>query len=246
VEQPPAATRTLRVLIVSSDSAQAAALTEVVKNCGGSAESAEDLRSTTFWLGVEEFQAMLYLDSTPSTLNPEALKRLQRDHPSLHVLVLTRNVSSPVAILAAQAGAKVVPAAPGDYARLYPELAAIQTEAESRPKVEAPRRTTVHPIQLPTLQPGNQTHPRAGVDMVMDVPVTINAVLGHRNLLISELLGLGPGSVVELNKRAGEPIDLYVNDRLIANGEVVVVNDTYGILITGVLDEKQRINALGQ
>jgi len=83
-----------------------------------------------------------------------------------------------------------------------------------------------------------------GVDslgFVMDVPVAVTVELGRRNVKIADVLRLGPGSVLELDKANGEPLDLYVNDRLIARGEAVIVGERYGIRLTEVvIDEETR------
>ena len=68
--------------------------------------------------------------------------------------------------------------------------------------------------------------------------------LGRGKMLIGELLQLGQGSVVELTKLAGEPMDIFVNDRLIARGEVVVVNEKFGVRLTDVVSTAERINKL--
>ncbi len=109
---------------------------------------------------------------------------------------------------------------------------------------KTPSKTTVHPVELPELQPGGGGGEPSNLDMILDVPVSVNAVLGTTTMVISDLLSIGPGSIVELNKRAGEPVDILVNDKLIAVGEVVVVNDTFGVRITEVIDAKQRVQAL--
>ncbi len=70
---------------------------------------------------------------------------------------------------------------------------------------------------------------------VMDVPVEVTVELGRRRVRIGEVLRLGPGSVLELSKSNGEPLDIYVNDRLIARGEAVVVGERYGVRLTEVL-----------
>jgi flagellar motor switch protein FliN/FliY len=77
-----------------------------------------------------------------------------------------------------------------------------------------------------------------GIDslgFVMDVPVEVTVELGRRRVRIGEVLRLGPGSVLELSKSNGEPLDIYVNDRLIARGEAVVVGERYGVRLTEVL-----------
>ncbi|MFO7180063.1 MAG: flagellar motor switch protein FliN [Pseudomonadota bacterium] len=85
--------------------------------------------------------------------------------------------------------------------------------------------------------PSRNDSPR-GIDalsFVMDVPVEITVELGRKSLKIADVLRLGPGSVVELGKDNGEPLDLYVNNRLVARGEAVVVGERYGIRLTEVL-----------
>lgn len=74
----------------------------------------------------------------------------------------------------------------------------------------------------------------APMDLLMDIPLKVTVELGRRKMTISEVLALGPGSVVELSKTAGEPLDIYVNDRLVARGEAVMVGDRYGVRITEV------------
>lgn len=77
-----------------------------------------------------------------------------------------------------------------------------------------------------------------GIDalgFVMDVPVEVTVELGRRRVRIGEVLRLGPGSVLELSKSNGEPLDIYINDRLIARGEAVVVGERYGVRLTEVL-----------
>lgn len=82
------------------------------------------------------------------------------------------------------------------------------------------------------------------IDMVMDIPVQLSVELGRTKLTIKNILQLGQGSVVELDGLAGEPMDIYVNGYLIAQGEVVVVEDKYGIRITDIITPSDRINRL--
>lgn len=70
---------------------------------------------------------------------------------------------------------------------------------------------------------------------IYDIPVQVSAVLGRSNMQVSQLLKLGRGAVVELDRRVGEPIDVYVNNRLVARGEVVVVEDKLGITMTEIV-----------
>ena len=92
------------------------------------------------------------------------------------------------------------------------------------------------PSHPPSIEP--PVAMRGGVDslgFVMDVPVQLTVEIGRKAMKIAEILRLGPGSVLELSKANGEPLDIYVNDRLVAHGEAVVVGERYGVRLTEVL-----------
>lgn len=82
------------------------------------------------------------------------------------------------------------------------------------------------------------------LDTILDIPVTIAMEVGRSNISIRNLLQLNQGSVVELDRVAGEPLDVLVNGTLIAHGEVVVVNDKFGIRLTDVISQLERIKKL--
>ncbi len=94
----------------------------------------------------------------------------------------------------------------------------------------------------PTAQQGDEQARR--LDLLLDVPLDVSVELGRTRLTIQDLLALSPGSVVELDKVAGEPLDILVNDRLVARGEAVVVNDKFGIRITDIVSPQERIARL--
>jgi len=93
-------------------------------------------------------------------------------------------------------------------------------------------------------QTGGNGEPR-NINMLMDVELLVMAELGRKTMVVKDILKLGKGSVVELNKAAGEPLDLYVNGTKLAEGEVVVVEDHFGIRITQLATPKDRIKSLG-
>jgi flagellar motor switch protein FliN/FliY len=82
------------------------------------------------------------------------------------------------------------------------------------------------------------------IDMLLDVSLPISIELGRTALKIEDILNLGPGSVVELDKLAGEPVDILVNDRLLAKGEVVVIDENFGVRITAMVSPQDRIRSL--
>ncbi|OXY83246.1 flagellar motor switch protein FliN [Oceanimonas doudoroffii] len=85
---------------------------------------------------------------------------------------------------------------------------------------------------------------RRKLDTILDIPVTISMEVGRSQISIRNLLQLNQGSVVELDRLAGEPLDVMVNGTLIAHGEVVVVNDKFGIRLTDVISQTERIKKL--
>ena len=90
------------------------------------------------------------------------------------------------------------------------------------------------------LNPGT----KRDLDFILDIPLEVSAELGRTKLLINELLQLGQGSVVELNKLAGEPLEIFVNGKLVARGEAVVINEKFGIRLTDIISPIERVKQL--
>lgn len=82
------------------------------------------------------------------------------------------------------------------------------------------------------------------IERILDIPVTVSVEVGRVRMLINDLLQLGHGSVIELDKSAGEPMEVLVNDRLVAKGEVVAINDKFGIRLTDIVSPVERIKQL--
>lgn len=93
-------------------------------------------------------------------------------------------------------------------------------------------------------QPHDQKLKRE-LDFILDIPLDVSAELGRTRLLINELLQLGQGSVVELNKLAGEPLEVFVNGKLVARGEAVVINEKFGVRLTDIISPIERVKQLG-
>lgn len=121
----------------------------------------------------------------------------------------------------------------GDGGDLDDEWAAAMSEQE------------VKPVQLDQLgSVPSVAGLSSDMELIMDIPVTLSMELGNTEIAIRNLLQLTQGSVVELDRFAGEPLDVLVNGTLIAHGEVVVVNDKYGIRLTDVVSPSERIKRL--
>lgn len=83
------------------------------------------------------------------------------------------------------------------------------------------------------------------LDFLLDVYLQVSVEVGRTRMTIQDLLQLGQGSVIELTKLAGEPLDVYINDRLVARGEAVIVNEKFGVRITDIISQQERIEGLG-
>lgn len=82
------------------------------------------------------------------------------------------------------------------------------------------------------------------LEILFDLELPVSVELAHKNVLISDILQLGEGSILEFDKMAGEPVDLLVNNKKIAEGEVVVIDDRFGIRVTNLLDPSERVKGL--
>ncbi|MBL8668940.1 MAG: flagellar motor switch protein FliN [Rhodospirillales bacterium] len=112
----------------------------------------------------------------------------------------------------------------------------LQLQALKHQAAGAPGR-----IAAPTEEPAEPPRTAQDLEAVYDIPVQVSAVLGRATLEISQLLKLGRGAVVELDRRVGEAIDIYVNNRLVARGEVVVVEERLGVTMTEIVKGSGRV-----
>ncbi len=87
-------------------------------------------------------------------------------------------------------------------------------------------------------------HGERELDFILDIPLELSVELGKTKMLVNDLLQLGQGSIIELNKLAGEPLEVYINRKLIARGEVVVVNEKFGVRLTDVITPIDRVKSL--
>ena len=110
---------------------------------------------------------------------------------------------------------------------------------------EADSSVTVQPVAFSPLDAGAATAPGArSLDLLLDVRVPITVELGHTIMPIEDLLALQPGSVLELDRLASDPVDLLIRDHVIAQGEIIVVDDSFGLRITGIVDPAERVESL--
>lgn len=90
----------------------------------------------------------------------------------------------------------------------------------------------------------DEEHRARELDFILDIPLELSVELGKTKMLVNDLLQLAQGSIIELNKLAGEPLEVYINRKLIARGEVVVVNEKFGVRLTDVITPIDRVKSL--
>jgi len=101
------------------------------------------------------------------------------------------------------------------------------------------------PYEFSDIDNSKETVSESNMDFLLDIPLEISIELGRTNLLIDQLLKLSQGSVIELSKYAGETLEILANQKVIAKGEVVVVNEKYGIRLTEIVSPMERVARLG-
>ena len=105
--------------------------------------------------------------------------------------------------------------------------------------------TNVQSVQFPNLMPRATPQEAGNIGLIMDVFMEMTVELGRTRKLIKEILGMGEGTIIELDKLAGEPVDILVNHKLIAKGEVVVIDENFGVRVTEIVSPMERMNDLG-
>ena len=100
------------------------------------------------------------------------------------------------------------------------------------------------PASFPSLDGGGAAPAPKNIDFILDIPMQVTVQVGSTKMVIRELLQLGQGSVIELEKLAGEPMEVLVNNKLVARGEVVVVNEKFGVRLTDVISAAERVQQL--
>ncbi len=95
-------------------------------------------------------------------------------------------------------------------------------------------------LEMPNFELSASEVQENNIDILMDVDIEVKIELGRTNMFVEDILRLGPGSVVELDKRSGDPVDILVNDRIVGRGEVLVLNDVFCVRVTEILSPKER------
>ena len=121
------------------------------------------------------------------------------------------------------------------------EVTNVGANAFSPPPASSPSPA---PASFPPLDGGGAAPAPKNIDFILDIPMQVTVQVGSTKMVIRDLLQLGQGSVIELDKLAGEPMEVLVNNKLVARGEVVVVNEKFGIRLTDVISAAERVQQL--
>ncbi len=109
---------------------------------------------------------------------------------------------------------------------------------------EEPKVVNVQPVQYQNFESDQWSAEKDSIELIMDVPLEITVELGRTKKLIKDILEFGPGTILELDKLAGEPVDIMINGKYIAKGEVVVIDESFGVRITDIVSAAKRLNKI--
>jgi flagellar motor switch protein FliN len=246
----------LRLMVVDDEPAMCALLKQACEGEGHQVDVAESAERALQALSEQPADLVLTDLRMEGLSGIDLLRKLIERDPSTGVMLITGYATLDSALEAMRLGAIDVIQKPvnlgdlsrkiRDYARKRKGAATSSAEGknsmpahETRPSVEV-QRAEPQPMRL-----ASSSQEANSIDKILDIPVHATVRLGRATLQIADLLKLGTGSVIELDRHTGEPAELLVNNKLVALGEVVVVNDTFGLRITNIIDQKQRIQSLG-
>jgi len=120
-----------------------------------------------------------------------------------------------------------------------------QPAAKAQSATKTQPEVTINPASFADLHPQQDQHKeKASLEMLMDIGLQVTVELGRTKMNIRDVLTVGPGTVVELNRLAGEPVDILINGKPIAKGEVVVIGDMFGVRVTDILPPAQRVQGM--
>lgn len=123
----------------------------------------------------------------------------------------------------------------------------IKQDSEDIPKVdENSDELSTQGVIFETLSPQQTEEQKQDINLILDIPIDLSVELGRTKMAIKDLLNLTQGSVIALDGLAGEPLDILINGYLIAQGEIVVVGDNYGVRITDIITPSERVRRLSR
>lgn len=111
-------------------------------------------------------------------------------------------------------------------------------------KTESPEGDSAQKVNFETLKQEDSPEKASSIDLIIDVELDVTIELGRTTMAIKDILALGKGSIIELDKLVGDPVDILVNNKLIARGEVVVIDENFAVRVTDIVVSSDRVNGL--
>lgn len=250
----------LRLLVVDDESATRSLLRDACDADGHRVSVAESAEQALEMLDQAQFDLVLTDLRMDGLSGIDLLKRIVERKEDTGVMLITGYATLDSAMEAMRHGAFDVVQKPINLETLSNKIcefirkravatAGSKDSGAGAKRVDAAEKDAVGSVEIqrvepPQMRPAQSSEDASSIDKILDIPVQATVRLGKTNLLIGDLLKLGSGSVIELNRHTGEPVELLVNSKLVALGEVVVVNETFGLRVTSIIDHKQRIQSL--
>ncbi len=175
--------------------------------------------------------AKAFADAVLATMKPEEEQQQEEPQPQ---------PAAPQPTVSAQAPSQPVSTTAAPSASAAPPAMGAVSTTRARPVEEA----AVKPVEFAPVSPGGAVEVPPNIDLVMDIPVRVTVELGRTRKTVKEVLAFAPGAVIELDKLAGEPVDVLVNGKLVARGEVVVVDESFGVRITEIVSPEERLKSM--
>jgi flagellar motor switch protein FliN/FliY len=214
---------------------------------GGDGTSPPD-ELTEIYMGALADALSKMIDAANASLSTKMGKTISSKPPKIKVIDFSKeevdlDVLKEDQIVRITYNLKVGDLFEGNLIQLIPkDIAKPVIESIEEPKEREPEEK-IQPVQFATTGPGVSEIP-SNMQLLMDVPVEVSVELGRCERNLRDVLKMGPGYVMELDKMAGEPVDILVNGRLIAKGGVVVVDENFGVRITSIVNPAERLSTL--
>jgi flagellar motor switch protein FliN/FliY len=133
--------------------------------------------------------------------------------------------------------------------KMYEYFTKKQSEAAEKKEKKEEKKVKVEPVEFAELKPSETRKtevPSDKLELLLDIPLKVTVELGRTRMTLKRVLEMIPGSIIELDKLTGEPVDILVNGKLIARGEVVVIDENFGVRITEIVSPKERLELLNE
>ena len=200
----------------------------------------ENVVRVAFRMEVEDLIDSEIMQILPVDVAKTLVKNLMGDMATQQAAAPAAPAQPAAAPTAPQTAPPMAAAAPAPAAAMPPQQGYY---APPQPSYQQPQ-VPVQAVQFSPLVPGAMAGVDGNIGLILDVPLQVTVELGRTKKLIREILELSPGSVLELDKLAGEPVDVLVNGKLLAKGEVVVIDENFGVRITDIVSPIERASSL--